>query len=298
MNLFEPEQKNGVSKDKETKSTKEQRVVMLFMLAYYGFLLVSGLGFSGYEIISSASRISPHEVMLWALGFRQNYWLRIGYIILYLFTVSQIWLVAGLFEIFSVLFAQNVKHSLRILSFCSDFESDYFISDEELFFVKGHNNNLKQNSIPTASLFENNLKLFEDLTNLVIKYNDMFRYAILIFQCFTLSTVYTFVYSALNLNDFSGGTLYFSVALSQTIRLLIVLLSFSLVYYESGAFKESWIRALDSLNQSQREKLNFVRPIGFVVGRLYVAIPSTVLTFFSVMTSHVIVLLQVYSSRK
>jgi hypothetical protein len=187
-----------------------------------------------------------------------------------------------------VTFALGIKHSLKFLSF----------EEGQVDPHKTLQHCLTNAYVDTNKMFEENAKNYDELNAIVLEYGNLFRYALLIFKCFTLLSIYIVVHAVLTLQEMSTLVLYSVVTLSQLIRLLVVLFSLSFVQFESKKFKESWIRAFDFLSQSQKDRLYFIRPFGFVVGRLYVIVPSTILTFFSVMTTHVIVLLQVYSPKK
>jgi hypothetical protein len=197
---------------------------------------------------------------------------------------------ASLFDIVTAAFAEGIKHSLRTLSF----QDDGVESDE---IIPRYLKSAFVNENKVSDMFEENVNSYEELNAIVLEYGNLFCYALLIFKCFTLIEIYIVVYSVLALQELSSAALYSVISLTQAIRLVNVLIALSFVQFESKKFKESWVRELEFLTKPQKDKLRFIRPIGFVIGRLYVIIPSTILTFFSIMTTHVIVLLQVYSPR-
>jgi hypothetical protein len=256
----------------------------------YSFLGISGLSFSIWDLV--VAEHSPAALINQEFGLNDAGYAKLGVVIkiMYVTVIFFLGMGASLFEIVTIAFAEGIKHSLKSLSYQDD--------EVDLDTTIHHSQASPVDAKKISIMFEENTRRYNELNSIVLEYGNLFRYALLILKCCTLLNIYIVVYSVLTLNELSTVVLYSAVTLSQAIRLLILLFSLSFVQFESKKFKESWVLALEYLSKSQRVRLHFIRPIGFVVGNLYVIVPSTVLTFFSTMTTHIIVVLQVFSPKK
>jgi hypothetical protein len=281
----------GHSAELETRTENQQRRIMICLFILYGSLGIAGLSFSVWDLV--AAKNSPNALMFQEFGLNEggNYAkMGVAFTVVYLITLIFLWMGASLFDIVTIVFAEGIKHSLRAIS-----SPNYGVESDTMIPRDLKSDSVNENK--ASDMFKESVNTYEELNAIVLEYGNLFCYALLIFKCFTLVEIYIVVYSVLAIQELSSVVLYSVISLTQAIRLVSVLISLSFVQFESKKFKESWVRELEFLTKPQKDKLRFIRPIGFAIGRLYVIIPSTILTFFSIMTTHVIVLLQVYSPR-
>jgi hypothetical protein len=184
-----------------------------------------------------------------------------------------------------IAFSKFVKHGLRAIQLLS-LDREYCPTD-------------------TASeSFELHFNQFNKLEGLVNEFNELFATLTFTFKAFAMFNLYLFTFGILNVTHDSriydttdgllGIGLLSMVATFIVFRILYMLRSVGSVYGESQVFKDSWSKALGYLTDLQRHQLTMIRPFGIKSGKLYSIKPCTVLTFFSVLTTHIIVILQVY----
>ena len=187
--------------------------------------------------------------------------------------------VTCLFENLVVGFAIFVQYELAVLA------------DNREAQNNGSNNRVK------STIFEFNMNRYEDLNNLMNQFNECFGYLYLLIKIFALFNIYFYVFCVLRYKNYPGLFVYFYIAVIHAGRVLYLLPFLAAAYTESVQFKNSWSKSLKHLTDLQKNQMASIQPLGVKVGNLYVIIPSTVLTFFSVMTTHIIVLLQVFDEK-
>ena len=181
-----------------------------------------------------------------------------------------------LFEVLVVGFAAFVQHGLAVLA------DNRISKDDDTTDI------FKNNRI-----FEINMNRYEDLNILVNQFNQYFSNLIILYKGFALLHIYFFVFCFIRYRNHPELHLFFFIAVLHVIRILFLLPYLAAVYKKSLHFKAAWSKALKCLTELQQDQIALIQPLGIKPGNLYVVLPSTLLTFFSVMTTHIIVLLQI-----
>jgi hypothetical protein len=104
----------------------------------------------------------------------------------------------------------------------------------------------------------------------------------------------------INESNFLSLVIFFWSGLFFAMHMWILLTTLGNVLEESKKFRESWMKALPDLyvlnrSQDSGETYNFLRrcvPFGFRCGSFYLVQPGTILTWFSVTLSYLIILFQ------
>jgi len=180
-----------------------------------------------------------------------------------------VFLTISTLELLVLSFSYFAKNALRVLSKSPE--------DTEI-------------SIP----FRTSLDYLQELNYLIEEFNNNFGFLILLTKTFSLLNIYFFVWSYLSYPNTAGVALYFIVAAVHVVRCSIIIPVLGAVYDEHLRFQKSWRECLSSLTHIEKRQLDFLVPCGFKPAQLYTIRPQTILTFFSVMTSHVIIILQIY----
>jgi hypothetical protein len=128
------------------------------------------------------------------------------------------------------------------------------------------------------------------------EFNELFASIIIILKAFALFHVYFFVLVTLNISDSLSFGIYITIAAQHIVKISYLLLTMASAYTESQCFKISWSKSVAYLTESQKHQLRLIQPFAFKPGNLYAVKPSTILTFFSVMTTHTIVILQIHGN--
>ncbi len=99
---------------------------------------------------------------------------------------------------------------------------------------------------------------------------------------------------------FEGSLLFSTIALFYSIRLFIFFPAMGRINVLSQTFVESWMEGLRHIPKGKyayefyMHKLESCRKLAFDCGGFYLMQKGTVLTFVSIVTTHIIVLLQLY----
>lgn len=179
----------------------------------------------------------------------------------------------------------------------------------------------------TLDFLQERMKLavtkFEHLRAGVIQYNGIFSGLLFFCKAMLIMQITLMSYIPLrrsNTLPFSTTMTLMGLTLHQVIRTGILLIEMGKVYRVSGQFTETWMRLLVgriTLHGHVEEKHNEVskprdarvngdkwtgflmksqletcKPFGFDSGGCYVVTPNTILTFFSIVTSYLIIMLQ------
>ena len=260
-------------KNVELRGEKMQKRVRTWLIAFYfSFCTLSNLIMTQNEI-NSGSPMSKDPAFTTDTGIP---------ILVKLFSNTIAITLTCLFESLVHGFALFAKRSLAVLS------NDQGARNNNNGKGTGYREDI------TSSMFEVNLNLYNDLRNLLNQFNECFSYLLLIFKAFALLNVYFFVFCVTRYKThLRGHFLYYFLPFLHVSRVLCILPPLAAVYIDSVHFKESWSKSLKYLTPLQKNQIALIQPFGIKPGTLYVVIPSTILTFISVMTTHVIVLLQI-----
>ena len=137
----------------------------------------------------------------------------------------------------------------------------------------------------------------EQIKDLIDTFNELFSWFLVLYKALSLIQVCTLIFVALRriTQSPSASAVFQTTAVSYVVRICVLLPSMGSVYKESVKFKDSWSKILpelDPLNYTVKRRLKYCYPIGFRAGNFYHVTPTTVLTFFSITTTYLIVLLQ------
>ena len=149
----------------------------------------------------------------------------------------------------------------------------------------------------TEELFRLNLKLFEELNYFVNQFNNIFGYIMMLWKCLILLNLCFFVYCVIFAPDRSAIVLFSVVAIDQPLNSAVMLPIASTVIQECLNFQVSWSKSA-SLTHLQKYQVDFIEPFGIKSAHLYTVLPTTVLSFWSIMITNIIIVLQIYYVKK
>jgi hypothetical protein len=147
------------------------------------------------------------------------------------------------------------------------------------------------------------LETYERINVLIREHNDVFSSLLFISKAAYLLDLLCLLYiplARIQSKFLITPLTLFTIAAMIFYRLYVGLTSLASVHKESKVLIESWTRALPDLSRSKLpltrlnlERLQFMTPISFRSGIFYKVKPSTLLTFLSITTTYLIVLLQI-----
>ena len=242
------------------------------------------------------------------------------------------WSFFFLFEFIAIGFSHSVSKCLEILSYHphSHFPVNP-TSQSDPVTAKLAKQKIKTiTKYPTSHDITSNqltfcLEMYDKLSLLVRSYNSLFAYLLFYLKAMILVMLCALIYVPLRFKikqNTSISTLalliFFGLAYSLTRRLVLLLNSMGNVYQKSLSFKASWVNhvfpfprlafpvaetdyavfesaasILKRQNQLHKDLLQLCPPIRFKCAAFYDISPNTLLTFFSIMTTYLIVLLQI-----
>jgi hypothetical protein len=230
---------------------------------------------------------------------------------MHLFSMSQIWLLVFPYEILLIGFSQNMKQYLELISFPRSLErrsaGNLSVKDPTTFysiFLADLGINAKDTGIDKEEMrFGFSLETYERINVLIRKHNNVFSSLLFICKAAYLLDLVCLLYiplARIQSKFLITPLKLLTIAAMIFYRLYVVLTSLASVHIESKVFIESWTRALPDLSRSKLpltrlnlERLQFMTPISFRSGIFYKVKPSTLLTFLSITTTYLIVLLQI-----
>ena len=279
MYLYILANKTEYSKMVEAEAEMKQKRFRMVLLGFYCLFFVILLSFGLRNQINN-----PRDILYLTSVINKNVPLPLFAVILShvysIFALVVIFITAYFFETLILGFAIFVQSALAVLENSQNKDTN----DKPSKFIDKDR----------ATLCEESLNRFNDLKDLVNHFNGFFGLTLILFKGFALLNLYFFIYCLLTDKSNPGLILYFLVASIQLIRALSALPPLASVYTQSIHFKDSWTKSLKSLTDLQIHQVALIQPFGIKPGNMYVVIPSTSLTFLSIMTTHIIVLLQVF----
>jgi len=189
-------------------------------------------------------------------------------------------------DLMGVIFSNWVQHSLQILSHKSNWDAEY---EPDVFTL-----------CPQTSF-----RYYSKLNDLVSSFNSIFGNLLVGMKLVSLIAICLLLYVPFrHPSGIPEAIVHFSILLLVVIKLGSSLLSMGSVQKESNSLKGSWIHSLGNSyirNRDRRDQnslkmahfFHFIPPISFCGGYFYDVQPSTILTFFSVATTYIIVVLQI-----
>jgi hypothetical protein len=205
------------------------------------------------------------------------------------------------FEFLTILMAQSVSQCLQLLNYQTINVYELHSKSVEVAEAGKHFNAKLMNAlINTNTEFERCLMNYNQLKDTVAQYSSLSAWILFAYKGFSLALTCLSVYSAVY---FSGTNHYLKrsalififLSCIQLIRLSAITILMGKVYAKSELFKESWTLAIHELAPLNQRKLSLLSPFGFRCGIFYELQPSTVLTYFSILTTYVIVMLQIFN---
>jgi len=246
---------------------------MLFGRGFLGFYTVFAtitMVFFLIDHIENRDSLLPLISLVYAISNSPTN-TKVASTIIVVFSLCVIFLSILFFEILIISFSCFVKTSLHVLS-----------------------NNGHESDTSISTVFSNSMKSVEELNYLMNEFNKLFGFLLFVRKAFSLLNVYLFIWCLVSYQKGTGVGLYFIVAVVHVGGCAILIPNLGAVYAEYQRFQRSWWPSADRLTKLQKYQLNFLKPLGFKPAQLYVIVPHTILTFFSVMTTHVIIILQIY----
>jgi len=206
----------------------------------------------------------------------QNPYLKYGTFIIQAITVFYMSMCLSLVEVPLFAVAQGLKAYLR---------NNSFLPDDK----------------PSFHRLQVALEKFESANTLMKRFNWLFRWVLFGYKVVTAAQAVIFCYIILRIKlstlPVASHGIFFVVVLFLLVQLCILVPHVGSVYSESQNFIRSWkegmLTVYDQIDPTLRRRLEGLRPFGFQCGSFYVIIPSTILTLMSVITTYLIVILQV-----
>jgi len=153
-----------------------------------------------------------------------------------------------------------------------------------------------------ARLVEETVEKFEHIRELMNEYNGIFKGLFLFFKGILILQITIMAYlpvKRMYVLPFSSTAIFFALTVHYVAQIVMVLCETGRVYQVCRQFQDSWMRNLQKsglcatdTGYNLKMLLETCSPFGFDVGGCYVVETRTVLTFFSIITSYLIVLLQ------
>ncbi|CAL8072770.1 unnamed protein product [Orchesella dallaii] len=151
-------------------------------------------------------------------------------------------------------------------------------------------------------LVEDTVGKFEHIRGLMNEYNGIFKGLFLFFKGILILQITIMAYipvKRLYVVPFSSIMIFFALTLHYVAQIVMVLCEAGRVFHASRMFQDNWMRNLQKsglcvtdTGLNLKMLLETCTPFGFDCGGCYVVDTRTVLTFFSIITSYLIVLLQ------
>ncbi|XP_035707337.1 uncharacterized protein LOC110848329 isoform X2 [Folsomia candida] len=147
------------------------------------------------------------------------------------------------------------------------------------------------------------LDRYKDVEAVVDSLNNAFSKMVFAHQSIYMMLMCTLFYTPirhLKILPVEGSTLFAIIALYYCIRLFVFFPAMGRLNAQSHTFVESWMEGLRHIPRGKyayefyMHKLESCRKLAFDSGGFYLMQKGTVLTFVSIVTTHIIVLLQLY----
>jgi len=195
-----------------------------------------------------------------------------------------LWTQYAQLDLFGVVFPNWVQHTLETIS-----------AGSNLFRLN--------ESQPSALLPVTPFRFYSKLTHLVSSWNAIFGNLLLGIKVANLISICFLLYDPIRHPIGLALTLgHFTLTLTILIKLIPLLMSMGRVHTESICFKDSWAHELGTnykIRGDGKQKglkmmpFHYALPISFHCGPFYDIQSSTILTFFSISTTYIIVVLQI-----
>ena len=263
-----------------------QRNVSRIMLGTYALLNTLTMIMLVLSSLKEPGTLEPYVSLINQNPLEAPKGIKILTLVLFGFSTSMIGQTVSIFEMMLFSFSYFLKHGLRVLSNNTrykEFVTGMKLADSEVGVVE------------VRKLLKFNIKQYQDLELLMHEFNQTFSFLVIVLKAFALLNIYIFAYTAVTFEDRSRIVVYAIVSAIHIIRTSIMILVTGEVFQESLNFKNSWKSSLEIMSEPEIQELGFVEPFGFKA-YFYTIKPQTILTFFSVLTSHVIVVLQVFNN--
>ena len=256
------------------------------------------------HVISPKGLTSIYSLLL-PLG--DNLPLQIFSLLLRLFFLGVIWLGTSLYELITFGFAESMTQCLKIISFQSPVQikepTDLFWIFSKEFEHKFQTHQKSNFMYETTIRYDSCIENYRRVQLLVQQFNALFSNVLFILKAMNLINLCVLLYIPLQEGSHKSAAtnvMLFVGSVSIIHKLYLVLNGMTSVYKESIEFRQSWVKALPYLSQApstmsllNRDKLKFLSPIKFQSGIFYDILPNTLLSFFSITTTYIIVLQQI-----
>lgn len=155
-------------------------------------------------------------------------------------------------------------------------------------------------SVSLSAEFEYALEMYDKIQAFVKKFNAVLCRPLLFTKGMTLFIICSLIYVPIRLSgyiDFESLLVFIAAAIACLFRVSRFMLSMGTTHQRSVEFKECWIEvfrptSLSDFGNTERALLRTYSNIQFRCGDLYGITSNTILTYLSVATSYIIVVLQ------
>ena len=284
-NSFFAAEKTGYTKAIEIFGQKQHRTISRSVIAFYAIFGTVTISMTAISDIRNPRNLRPYFSLITPNTREVHTSISILGELLTLFSSCMIINTLSMVEVILLSFSLFLKHSLRALS------NNKRYGNCEIKMNPG----IEAEYAELRKSFNFNIKRYQDLELLMHELNEVVSFLLIVLKSFALLNIYIFVYCLVTIEDRSKLQVYIIVAVIHIIRSSVMLPITGAVFQECLDFKNSWKSCLEIMSESQIQQLGFVEPFGFNA-YFYTIKPHTILTFFSVLTSHIIVVLQVFNT--
>jgi hypothetical protein len=187
-------------------------------------------------------------------------------------------------EFFFAIFSSSVSNVLTVLTTPTEIDNLFeIVSPAEVL-----------------EAIQDSIYRYERLSLLMKKFNRTFSWTVFIYKAFTLSRTCCYVYVLLKLRDKTDSTSLLAIpygVLALSARIILNLTSFGRVQILSERFKTAWTKVVLGMDPYSvvricERKLQGCTNFGVFCGNFYMIYPRTILTFYSVTMTYLIIFLQ------
>lgn len=210
------------------------------------------------------------------------------------------------FTFFSIVVARAFK-------WCMEYLTKLNSSPEELLRMLQTGNNIGHTKNQLRKHVESILDRFEVVKDAMMKYNKIFGglhlfcKGMLLFQITALAY---FPLQRMNAVPFPSLSIFVTMLIHDVIQVVVLLFEMGSVFKVSNKFKETWIWNLQKLSRCTRDTtdgeedrnglellklkgmLESCTPVGFEFGGCYIVTSNTILTVFSIVSTYLIIMMQ------
>lgn len=215
-------------------------------------------------------------------------------------------LIGCLIEAFIILFSQSVYYCIEMLCYNSPSKT----TDNNT----GAITTIKRKSkvydchfgiCATVNIqFDKCLNELYKLESIVNQCNYFSAWILLVYKGFILISACLCIYALIefisspNYEDKSQLGAYVLLMVLQIIRITAMLMTMGKIPDACKKFKCSWSLVLEELTEVQQQQLILIKPFGLFCGIFYKIKSGTILTYFEILTTYVIVCLQIFNVQK